>query len=86
MIVVSHLVGAGAAWLDVDRLMNRGAHEVASPLWTLLLPAAYLWRRAKPFREQLLGTGPFWLHVAIMPPCILGAFFWGSFAVTFGNQ
>jgi hypothetical protein len=86
MIVVSHLVSAGAAWFDADRLMNRGASEVASPLWALLLPAIYLWRRAKPYRDQLLGTEPFWLDVLIMPPCILGAFFFGSLAVTLGNQ
>ena len=86
MIVVSHLVSAGAAWQDADRLMNRGASDVESPLWALLLPVIYLWRRAKPFKEQQLGAGPFWLNLAIMPPCVLGAFFWGSFAVTFGSQ
>ena len=39
-----------------DRLMNRGTSGVRSPLWAILLPVIYLWLRAKPFREQLLGT------------------------------
>jgi hypothetical protein len=86
LIMVSHLVSAGAAWVDADRLTNRGAVGAAAPAWAILLPAIYLWRRAAPFREQFAGTGPFWLHLVIMPPCILGALFWGSFAVTFGGS
>jgi hypothetical protein len=85
MIAVSHMVSAGAAWLDVDRLMRRGTVGVATPAWAILLPAVYLWRRARPFRDQFTGTGPFWLNIVLMPACIFGALFWGSFAVTFGN-
>lgn len=86
MAAISQLLSFGAAAVDADRLKQRGVTVVASPLWALLLPGIYLWRRARPFKEQYSGLGPFWLNFFLMPPVILNSFFWASFTMIAGGQ